>query len=104
MRWSVRRAHRRGVEVVPVVRPPTSRNVVIPLASMVAVPVVRPVPSRNVCWPLLSVVTVVVIRPLASRMMVCYADAAVVSRIAAIRAVSLIARACEGDVQASVAA
>ena len=34
---------------------------------MVAVPVVRPVPSRNVLVPLLSVVTVPVMRPLASR-------------------------------------
>ena len=39
----------------------------MPLASMVAVPVVRPVPSRNVFVPLLSVVTVVEMRPSASR-------------------------------------
>ena len=66
-RWFERQGHRRGVEAVPVVRPLPSRNVVIPLASMVAVPVVRPVPSRNVLVPLLSVVTVPVMRPLASR-------------------------------------
>src|SRR3954470_9064818 len=70
-RRSVRRAHRRGPEAVPVVRPLASRKVVMPLVSMVAVPVVRPVPSRNVLVPLLSVVTVPIVRPLASRKVVC---------------------------------
>ena len=55
------------VEAVPVVRPPPSRNVIVPLLSRVAVPVVRPDPSRNVRVPFESVVTVPVIRPLASR-------------------------------------
>jgi hypothetical protein len=77
-RRSLRRAHRRGPEAVPVVRPPASRNVVVPLASMVAVPVVRPEPSRNVRVPFESVVTVPVMRPLASRNVVdCCADAPV---------------------------
>jgi hypothetical protein len=45
----------------------------------VAVPVVRPEPSRNVLVPLLSVVTVPVVRPLASRNVVWFcADAAVI--------------------------
>jgi hypothetical protein len=71
--------HRRGVEAVPVVRPPASRNVVVPLLSLVAVPVVRPPASRNVLVPLLSVVTVPVVRPLASRNVVeVCADAAVI--------------------------
>jgi hypothetical protein len=70
-----RQGHRRGVDAVPVIRPLASRNVVIPLASIVAVPVVRPVPSRNVLVPLLSVVTVPVMRPLASRSVVCADEA-----------------------------
>src|SRR5262245_48301468 len=71
-------AHRRGREAVPVVRPEASRNVVVPLESVVAVPVVRPDPSRKVFVPLLSVVTVRVLRPLASRNVVeVCADAAV---------------------------
>jgi len=61
------------------VRPLASRNVVMPLESVVAVPVVRPDPSRNVFVPLLSVVTVPVMRPLASRKVVeVCADAAVI--------------------------
>jgi hypothetical protein len=64
---------------VPVVRPLASRNVVVPLLSLVAVPVVRPVPSRNVRVPLLSGLTYPVIRPLASRNVVCCADAVVAS-------------------------
>jgi hypothetical protein len=71
------RAHRRGVEAVPVVRPVASRNVVVPFESVVAVPVVRPEPSRNVRVPFESVVTVPVMRPLASRNVVVCADAAV---------------------------
>src|SRR6266704_978017 len=39
---------RLGDEAVPVVRPVPSRNVVVPLLSVVAVPVVRPLASRNV--------------------------------------------------------
>jgi len=70
--------HRRGVEAVPVVRPPASRNVVVPLLSRVAVPVVRPEPSRNVFMPFESVLTVPVMRPAPSRNVVC-ADAAVAS-------------------------
>jgi hypothetical protein len=58
---------RLGAVAVPVVRPPASRNVVVPLLSRVAVPVVRPEPSRNVFMPFESVVTVPVVRPLASR-------------------------------------
>src|SRR6266498_3399101 len=58
---------RLGAVAVPVVRPPASRNVVVPLLSRVAVPVVRPPASRNVLVPLLSVVTVPVVRPLALR-------------------------------------
>src|SRR4051812_2826967 len=84
-------AQRLGAVAVPVVRPPESRNVVVPLLSRVAVPVVRPEPSRNVLVPLLSVLTVPVIRPLASRNVVCAAAAvANASRIAANRAVSFI--------------
>ena len=82
---------RLGAVAVPVVRPPASRNVVVPLLSLVAVPVVRPDPSRNVLVPLLSVLTVPVMRPLASRNVVC-ADAAVTnaSRIVTHRAMALI--------------
>jgi hypothetical protein len=73
------RFQRLGAEAVPVVRPLASRNVVVPLLSLVAVPVVRPVPSRNVLVPLLSVVTVPVIRPEPSRIVVWFcADAAVI--------------------------
>src|SRR5262245_17150110 len=75
---SARRAHRRGGEAVPVLRPLASRNVVVPFESVVAVPVVRPDPSRNVLVPLLSVVTVPMVLPLESRMVVCCADAAVI--------------------------
>ena len=85
-------AQRLGAVAVPVVRPPASRNVVVPFESVLAVPVIRPEPSRNVFCPLLSVVTVPVIRPLASRMIVCCADAAVAnaSGIVTHRAMALI--------------
>ena len=95
-RWFERQGHRRGVEAVPVVRPLPSRNVVIPLASMVAVPVVRPVPSRNVLVPLLSVVTVPVMRPLASRNVVC-ADAVVANMRNTRAAITASVRTPEGE-------
>ena len=95
-RWFERQGHRRGVEAVPVVRPLPSRNVVIPLASMVAVPVVRPVPSRNVLVPLLSVVTVPVMRPLASRNVVC-ADAVVANMRNTSAAITAAVRTPEGE-------
>ena len=60
-------AQRLGAVAVPVVRPPASRNVVVPLLSRVAVPVVRPEPSRNVFMPFASVVTVPVIWPVELR-------------------------------------
>jgi hypothetical protein len=61
---------RRGAVAVPVVRPPASRNVVVPLLSFVAVPVVRPPASRNVVVPLLSRVAVPMVRPPESRKVV----------------------------------
>ena len=92
---------RLGAVAVPVVRPPASRNVVVPLLSRVAVPLVRPEPSRNVLVPLLSVVTVPVVRPLASRNVVWFcADAAVImaSVSAAMVSVFIASFSCCGSV------
>jgi hypothetical protein len=47
---------------VPVIRPPASRNVAVPLTSVLDVPVIRPLPSRTVLVLLASVVTVPMMR------------------------------------------
>jgi hypothetical protein len=68
--------HLRGAVLVPVVRPPASRKVVVPPLVRLLVPIVLPPALRYTVVPWLSRVAVPTVRPLLSRMTVWFCASA----------------------------